>query len=152
MKVNDGYNMRRNYHQNTLQTCVCVFHLQKFKMLSYIASLFNDKEYWNFRHSWQSLGPQFDFCLFEGHQDLFVIVNTPYHVAHEICGEPSTEYSSRQPQCSAHGHRLREQMIQSPLHYCCVTFLPTIMHQTLTCGKALSLSTAISYLIFIFIS
>ena len=44
----------------------------------------------------------------------FVIVNTLYHVAHEICGEPSAEYSSGQPQCSAHEQRLREHCPRFP--------------------------------------
>ena len=35
-------------------------------------------------------------------------------MAHEICGEPSTEYSSGQPQCSTHGQRLREHCPRFP--------------------------------------
>ena len=35
-------------------------------------------------------------------------------VTHKICGEHSTEYSSGQPQCSAHGQRLREHCLRFP--------------------------------------
>ena len=39
---------------------------------------------------------------------------TCWRMAHETCGEPSTEYSSGQPQCSAHGQRLREHCPRFP--------------------------------------
>ena len=39
---------------------------------------------------------------------------TCWRAAHEICGEPSTEYSSGLPQSSAHGQRLREHCPRFP--------------------------------------
>ena len=46
---------------------------------------------------------------------LIAIVNNLWPcIAHKIHGDPSTEYSSRQPQCSDHGHRLREHCPRFP--------------------------------------
>ena len=36
------------------------------------------------------------------------------HATHEICGEPTIQCSSGQPQCSAHGQRLREHCPRFP--------------------------------------
>ena len=41
---------------------------------------------------------------------------TCLQAAHKMCGEPSTECSSEQPQCSTHGQRLREHCPKFPCH------------------------------------
>ena len=46
--------------------------------------------------------------------DLINLLVTCRQATHEICGEPSTQCSSGQPQCSAHGQRLREHYPRFP--------------------------------------
>ena len=47
---------------------------------------------------------------------LVYLLVTCQQMMHEICGGPSTDCSSGQPQCSAHGQRLREHYPRFP--YC----------------------------------
>ena len=110
-----------------LKGCIAISHIKIFishvlgltEMRMQVECILNIFLKSNFEYFWfhfPMLGTVFR-SLFHPISSVFkchLFVNTLYHVAHEIRGEPSTEYSSGQPQCSTHGQRLREHCPRFP--------------------------------------